>query len=62
MDMATPSCGLWLWCWVFFLLKSLGNDGGSMFGHSGGLVLGCACVVGCHLICGAGLVVLWVAI
>ena len=46
----------------FFLLGLLGSDGGSVFGYSGGLVVGCACVVGFCLICGAGLVVLWVAV
>ena len=46
----------------FFLLGLLGSDGGSVFGYSGGLVVGCACVVGCRLICGVGLVVLWVVV
>jgi len=46
----------------FFLLGFLGSNGGSMSGYNGGSVVGCACVVGCCLICGAGLVVLWVAV
>ena len=66
--------GLWVslsvWPWAigrgcgvgFFLLGLLGSDGGSVFGYSDGSVGGCACVVGCRLIYGAGLVVLWVAV
>ena len=66
--------GLWVslsvWPWAigrgcgvgFFLLGLLGSDGGSVFGYSDGSVVGCACVVGCRLIYGAGLVVLWVAV
>ena len=46
----------------FFLLGLLGNDGGSMFGYNGCLVVGYACVVGRRLICRARLVVLWVAV
>ena len=66
--------GLWVslsvWSWAmgcgcgarFFLLGLLGSDGGLVPGYSGGSVVGCACVVGCRLICGAGLVVLWVVV
>ena len=56
--------GSWLWCWFFFffLLGLLGSDGGSMFGYSCGLVVSCACIVACRLICCAGLVVLWVVV
>ena len=39
------------------VLGLLGNDGSSVFGYCSGSVVGCACVVGCRLICGAGLVV-----
>ena len=46
----------------FFLLGLLGSNGGSMSGYNGGSVVGCACVMGCCLICGAGLVVLWVTV
>ena len=46
----------------FFLLGLLGSNGGLVFGYSGGSVVGCACVVGFCLICGVGLVVLWVAV
>ena len=46
----------------FFLLGLLGSDGGSMSGYNCGLVVGCACVMACRLICGVGLVVLWVVV
>ena len=68
----TMGCECYLRCghrpWVvvvmldFFLLRLLGSDGGSVSGYSSGSVVGCACVVGCYLICGAGLAVLWVAV
>ena len=61
---------LLVWSWVvgrgcgvgFFLLGLLGSDGGSLSGYSGGSVVGCACVMGCRLICDAGLVMLWVTV
>ena len=40
-----------LGCWVAMVVRCLATT-----------VVGCACVVGCHLICGVGLVVLWVAV
>ena len=46
----------------FFLLGLLGNDGGSVSSYNGGLVVGCACVMGYRLICGAKLVVMWVVV
>ena len=46
----------------FFLLGLLGSNGGLVSGYSGGSEVGCACVVGHRLICGAGLVVLWVVV
>ena len=67
-------CGLWVsplvWSWAmgrgcgarFFLLWLLGSDGGSVSGYSGGSVVGCAYVVGRRLICGVGLVVLWIVV
>ena len=66
--------GLWvspsMWPWAigrgcgvgFFLLGLLGSDGGLVSGYSDGSVVGCACVVGCCLICGARLAMLWVAV
>ena len=61
-------CGHGPWVMVvvlvffFFLLGLLGCDGGSMSGYSYGLVVSCACIVACRLICCAGLVVLWVVV
>ena len=40
----------------------LGNNGGSVSSYNSGSVVGCAFVMGCYLICGAGLVMLWVAV
>ena len=55
--------GSWLCCWAFFfLLGLLGSNGGLVSGYSGSLVVGCACIVGYRLICGAGLAVLWVTV
>ena len=49
-----------VWLWVMVIV--LGNDGGLVSSYNGGSVVGCACVMGCYLICGAGLVVLWVVV
>ena len=66
--------GLWVspsvWSWAmgrgcgarFFLLGLLGSNGGSVSGYSGGSEVGCACVVGRRLICGAGLAMQWVVV
>ena len=58
-----------VWPWVlvvllgfFFLLGLLGSNGGLVSGYSGSSVVGYACVVGYHLICGAGLAVLWLTV
>ena len=62
------SSSVWLWVMGVIVGVAMGRGCGAGFfllgllGSNGGSVVGCACVVGFCLICGAGLVVLWVAV
>ena len=56
--MVSPS----VWSWVMGVIIGLDVGCGSVSCYNDGSVVGCVCVMGCRLICGARLVVLWVVI
>ena len=56
--MVSPS----VWSWVMGVIIGLAVGCGSVSCYNDGSVVGCVCVMGCRLICGASLVVLWVVI